>query len=469
MSVCFVCIDCILIVFLETSAGCTCLFVCLFSKNLICYLLKTMSNGIERQSSQKNNPWGAVLKNKISFTENPAAEPKNTSKNPYGYIQKSHKKNSSKKVIPSQSKEDKKPDPNDKDKEKKPKRPKSLKQRKRESTNKISKSSPSSPSKNDANEKERDKLRKKKRKLRRQLSLAKMEMSVLKARLGLEQMQTPIISENDAQSVCSDDISVASLPPMNNGHRGGGYHSPAVSVTSENLFATIESMGTFEDDIKSVIDKVDSLQKEVNDKNGANLIEENKKLKQELERIKAKLQSVESENKKLKAEKQPNTSKKAENVKKEVVEFKPNPLEKYNKLKDLGQSVDSIVAKMQKAGIEAKQIEEWKNKNSSQSADQRMASSVNAKEALYTKYDKMKKMRMPDDTIRNRMKMDGLKEDEIERYLNPKAANAQSKEDEFKKKMAKYDRMKKIGMPGLCIVCLYRCCHAIYCQQCFKN
>merc|ERR1712233_226951 len=99
-------------------------------------------------------------------------------------------------------------------------------------------------------------------------------------------------------------------------------------------------------------------------------------------------------------------------------EFKPDPLEKYNKLKDLGMSTESIVTKMQKAGIEEKQIEEWKKKNSSQSIDQVMASNVNKKEQLYVKYDKMKKIGMQDNSIRNKMKMDGFKDDEIEKYLN---------------------------------------------------
>merc|ERR1712228_19627 len=406
----------------------------------------TLSNGSNTsQSSQSSNPWGGVLKNKLSFRNQPVSAQKNTSKNPYGYIQKSQKKKSSK------STEDEKIET--KETEKRPKRPKSLKQRKNKSDS-LSKSSPNTPIINEQQQKQQneEQNRKKKRKLRRQLSLAKMEMSVLKARLGLEQMQTPtIINENDAQSVCSDDISVASLPSMNGhqSHHRVGYHSPAASVTSENLFATIESMGSFEDDIKSIIDKVDTLQKQVEDKNDENIIKENKQLKQELDRIKAKLQSVENENKKLKAQKQSDTKKKSEVVKKAVVEFKPNPFEKYDRLKDLGQSVDSIVAKMQKAGIQTKQIEEWRKKNKSQAADQRMASNVNAKEQLYVKYDKMKKMQMPNDTIRNRMKMDGMKEDEIEKYLNPTAiqTNQNKEEDEFKQKMVKYDRMKKIGMP----------------------
>eukprot|EP01084_Bolivina_argentea_P043985 80988_1 len=107
-------------------------------------------------------------------------------------------------------------------------------------------------------------------------------------------------------------------------------------------------------------------------------------------------------------------------------------------------SVDAIATKMEKAGIDKTKIEEWKKKHSSQSADQVLASKVNAKEQLYNKYDKMKKMGMPDNTIRNKMKMDGFKENEIESYLNQTHKALQKQQNE---KFKKYDRMKKMKMP----------------------
>ena len=174
-----------------------------------------------------------------------------------------------------------------------------------------------------------------------------------------------------------------------------------------------------------------------------------------MDALKKKLQNVQSENTKLKSQIKSgdNNNNKQSSSSTPIKEFKPDPLEKYNKMKDLGMSIDGIVNKMTKAGIDNKEIEKWKQKQTSQSADKLLASKVNAKELQYAKYDKMRKFGMNDDTIRNKMKMDGLKSDEIERYLNGGNTktnnnnNNNQQQDEFKKKMAKYEKMKKMHMP----------------------
>ena len=303
--------------------------------------------------------------------------------------------------------------------------------------------------------------RAKKRKLRRQLSLVKMQMSVLKARLGLEQMRTPNpINEDYADNLdIPDDVSTDLSTDLSSPKA----HSRSVSVSSENLLATIESMSTFESDIKDAIQKVDDLMHQVNQtdtikqtetanhndkQNGINeskLMEENKKLKQEIDKISKQLQTLQTENKKLTL--QLKTKDKApQSVKSK--EFKPDPLEKYSKMKDLGMSIDKIMDKMTKAGIDSKQIEQWKQKNSSNAADQVLAAKINAKEMKYVKYDKMRKIGMPEASIRNKMVMDGFKPDEIDRYFGGGGEggqeNKKNEQDEWKEKMKKYDKMKNI-------------------------
>ena len=66
----------------------------------------------------------------------------------------------------------------------------------------------------------------------------------------------------------------------------------------------------------------------------------------------------------------------------------------------------------------------------------------------YTKYDKMRKVGMNDDTVRNRMKMDGFKSDDINRYLN--GVNAPSSEQvESKQDMKEAEESKDIDETGL--------------------
>ena len=92
-------------------------------------------------------------------------------------------------------------------------------------------------------------------------------MSVLKARLGLEQMKTPrIISEDGIDDIVDDDLSsIGDNNTGNNNHNLSNSHSRSVSVSTENLFATIESMGSFENDIKDAIQKVDDLMNQVSE------------------------------------------------------------------------------------------------------------------------------------------------------------------------------------------------------------
>eukprot|EP01083_Nonionella_stella_P174499 605115_1 len=425
--------------------------------------------GVNRQSSTSstsNNPWGVSL-NRLSFKAQPTTVKNASSKNPYNYI--SSPKTKDKKPNANTTKQKTKP----KAKTSKPKtkaktQNSSAKQRKTKSKSKgkgsrnslkMSHDDDMPPLPAEVNDSKTDDKpdkqtpieRAKKRKMRRQLSLAKMQMSVLKARLGLEQMKSPRTIHEDVLDNAYEDI-----PDTANGHTNDNDsidqdHSRSASVTTENLFATIESMGTFETDIRNAIQKVDDLMHQVNDKKAmedtASLKQENDKLKQELAEITKKLKTLESQNSELKSKLD---GKKAVNLPKKVVaaQMKADPLEKYSKMKDLGMPIDKIVAKMEKAQVDAAQIEAWKKKQSSGQADQVLASKVNAKEQLYCKYDKMKKMGMPNASIRGRMRMDGFKEEEMDRYLNGGAAAAPAnEEDEFKKKMAKYDRMKKMGMP----------------------
>merc|ERR1712129_334356 len=68
------------------------------------------------------------------------------------------------------------------------------------------------------------------------------------------------------------------------------------------------------------------------------------------------------------------------------------------------------------------------------------------------KYAKMKKMGMNDNLIRNRMKMDGVSKADQEAFFNPNAGKAKEKEKKANPALAKYERMRKMGMPTHAIV-----------------
>eukprot|EP01084_Bolivina_argentea_P107286 191818_1 len=367
-------------------------------KNDLSYSEGGNSNAIDRQSSNSSissNPWGVQL-NRLSFKNQTASKSLISSPKTASNIISNNKKNNKKN---NHSKNNNSIDTQ------RPQRPKTLKQRTSSSKHNYESSetipapafSSKEDSKNDDSKNKNINTEKvaKKRKLRRQLSLAKMQMSVLKARLGLEQMKTPqpntpnIIEENKQDEQQQQ-------------------HSRSISVSTENLFAAVDYYQHFEQDIKDAIEKVDHIVNN-NKQNDEKLIEENIKLKKEINELKEKLKKLESVKKK-------ETQKV---IKQEIKqEYKPDPLEKYTKMKDLGMSIDKIVQKMEKANINSSQIEKWKKKVSSQSADQILASKVNAKEQLYAKYDKMRKINMPQVSIRNKMKMDGFKDTEIDKYLN---------------------------------------------------
>ena len=68
----------------------------------------------------------------------------------------------------------------------------------------------------------------------------------------------------------------------------------------------------------------------------------------------------------------------------------------------------------------------------------------------YAKYARMKKIGLPDVSIRNKMKMDGISDIEIAKYFGdplPKSASKGATVDLSKHDLSKYDKMKKIGMP----------------------
>jgi len=69
----------------------------------------------------------------------------------------------------------------------------------------------------------------------------------------------------------------------------------------------------------------------------------------------------------------------------------------------------------------------------------------------FSKYSKMKKIGMPEDSIKNRMKMDGFKDDDIAKFFgtggDTAPANKEPTVDLTKFDLSKYDKMKKLGLP----------------------
>merc|ERR1712203_1171037 len=62
------------------------------------------------------------------------------------------------------------------------------------------------------------------------------------------------------------------------------------------------------------------------------------------------------------------------------------------------------------------------------------------------KYERMKKMGMPTHAIVNKMKLDGISADDIAEFENP-GFGSKKKEKKVDPRLAKYDRMSKMGMP----------------------
>ena len=62
------------------------------------------------------------------------------------------------------------------------------------------------------------------------------------------------------------------------------------------------------------------------------------------------------------------------------------------------------------------------------------------------KYERMKKMGMPQHVIQNKMKLDGISESEMEAFFNPNAATTKGTAAP-NPKLVKYEKMKKLGTP----------------------
>lgn len=67
------------------------------------------------------------------------------------------------------------------------------------------------------------------------------------------------------------------------------------------------------------------------------------------------------------------------------------------------------------------------------------------------KYRKMQKMGMPPNVIRNKMKLDGVTDSEQDAFFDPKPSSSGDAAPP-NPKLAKYQKMKKMGMPMNAII-----------------
>ena len=260
-----------------------------------------------------------------------------------------------------------------------------------------------------------DRRKENKRRLRRQLSLAKFQMKVLSARLNVETMKTPSTGISPATALSLSGSPSSSTDDAD--RLSASSHS--MTPSTDSLFAAVESVGTLELDIKAAIEKVDDLQKEVStqkqhDADSEPLRAQNESLSKELVAMKERVDALQRENEKLK----------------DALNRKSNAADC-----EMAKSADNLTERIA-----------VKMENRSQSAD-------NRGNALYAKYDKMKKMGMSTDSIRNRMTLDGVERAEIERYLNADGAPPISNDAKLANdKLAKYKKMKTLGMPQHAVI-----------------
>merc|ERR1712228_435989 len=147
-----------------------------------------------------------------------------------------------------------------------------------------------------------------------------------------------------------------------------------------------------------------------------------------------------------------------------------NPaLAKYERMKKMGMPTHAIVNKMRLDGISSSDIAEFENPG----ANKKKKKKVKEKDPRFAKYDKMKKMGMPNHAIVNRMRLDGIEaslihkfehqdDDEDEEEEDDDDDDDEDEEDEQEEevkpidlntpKLKKYARMKKMGFPTSVIV-----------------
>ena len=138
--------------------------------------------------------------------------------------------------------------------------------------------------------KEQSKQNADKRRMRNELTLAKMQFKLLKAKLGLEQQN--ITKQNSSNNLSTND----------DDKDDDSNHSRSSTVM---LFNTIESMTGFGDELQQVMNKVDELQgifdRSSSAKPSDNIwANENKELKAKFKEMKKKYAMIIDENRKLK-------------------------------------------------------------------------------------------------------------------------------------------------------------------------
>merc|ERR1719410_1757323 len=117
----------------------------------------------------------------------------------------------------------------------------------------------------------------------------------------------------------------------------------------------------------------------------------------------------------------------------------------------MGMPMDSIKNKMKMDGIDKVEIARFAGEPVPKSA---LLNGIDLSEHDLVKYDKMKKIGMPEDSVRNKMRMDGIDAKVIATYFGEKIAGLNDDEaggPPPQPDMTKYEKMKKAGLPELTI------------------
>eukprot|EP01084_Bolivina_argentea_P049126 90400_1 len=119
---------------------------------------------------------------------------------------------------------------------------------------------------------------------------------------------------------------------------------------------------------------------------------------------------------------------------------------KYNKMKKIGMPMASIKNKMKMDGFNAAQIASFAGE-----PPPKPLNGIDLSKHDLKKYEKMKKIGMPMASIKNKMKMDGFNAAQIASFAGEPPPKPLNGIDLSKHDLKKYEKMKKIGMPDVSV------------------
>eukprot|EP01083_Nonionella_stella_P112052 329191_1 len=133
------------------------------------------------------------------------------------------------------------------------------------------------------------------------------------------------------------------------------------------------------------------------------------------------------------------------------IDLTKHDLKKYTKMKKIGLPEESVRNKMKMDGIDSKVIATYFGEKIESDAAAGQVMQAPCPKPDVKKYERMKKIGLPDGSVRNKMKMDGVDEYWVRDFFG-EAQPVIEEEKEMpqpcpKPDFSKYERMKKVGLP----------------------